>query len=708
MGKIYYAVRKGRTTGILDTWDECLESIDGYPGAEFRGFKSKREATAFLNEGKPVEKKKENKNMSVDLDFAIPGVNKRTSNLLKKLKINSVEDLLRHYPRRYETHPPLVPIAFLSLGRHAFKAQIDSEFKDNSKGMISLYLNDGTGKIKVNWFHTPYIMKILKWGMVYVFEGEVKVFHGHAIMMQPDVYTVKEYQEIAGSYTPVYGLTKGLSNKTIFNLVLDSLKNISEKDTLPSEIIKKYGLISKPDAIRCIHYPYNMEVYEMARKRIAFEEFYDLIYALRTEDRAENSFVVKERGEAAEALENALPYDLTGSQRKAVNDILQDFASDKTAQRLVQGDVGSGKTVVAFLSMLTMADHGWQAALMAPTEVLATQHYDELMSYMKMIGKEESFCPVLLTSSTKGKKKILDSIASGKSLLIVGTHAVIQEAVTYHNLGLVIIDEQHRFGVEQRRTLCEKGNKPHMIAMSATPIPRTTGHILYGSMDISIMNEKPANRLPIENLAVGGNEREKAYDIVKRELENGHQVYMICPMVSAEEDDKKSVQEYAAEVRQRFPGYNCGELFGKMEAKKKQEIMDGFSRGDINILVSTTVVEVGVNVPNATVILIENANMFGLLQLHQLRGRVGRGKSQSYCVFVDTEDTPCEKLQILEGTNNGFEIAEADYRMRKAGKLLGTEQSGDMGFRIADIFMDEDILKMADEAVNTVLSTQKE
>lgn len=405
-----------------------------------------------------------------------------------------------------------------------------------------------------------------------------------------------------------------------------------------------------------------------------------------------------------------LPYKLTPSQEKAITDIRNDFEKELIASRLVQGDVGSGKTLVALLSLIIMADNHFQSALMAPTEVLATQHYRELCELLDKAGMREAFEPVLLTGSVKEKEKniLRKKIAEGKSMIIVGTHAIIQEKVKYKDLALVIIDEQHRFGVEQRDALAQKGDRPvHTIIMTATPIPRTTGNIIFGAMDISIMTDKPAGRSPIVNYAINDSEHKQAYDLLYRELCAGHQAYIICPMVTGDDDGKKSVEETAKKIKSIYNEIEVGEVHGKMDPKKKNEVMEAFSGGSIKILVSTTVVEVGVNVPNATVILIEGANNFGMLQLHQLRGRVGRGKDQSYCVFINTSDEPCEKLNILASTNDGFEIAEADYNLRKAGDLLGTQQSGNMGFRLADIVKDENILKQAEEAVKEKMAKEK-
>lgn len=631
-------------------------------------------------------------------------VNKKTLNLLKKLKIETIDDLLSHYPRRYEEHPAPIWIANMREGEKcSIYCKIEQRVVEGKNGLVTLYVSDKSGKTSCKWFHATYIGKILEHGVYYIFTGIVNEYHGKKYLLQPSFMKADEYWKIMNSLTPVYPLTKGLSNDCLFKIVKEYLNIMDDpEETLPLEVLRKHKLISKGDAIRCIHYPADEWSMEQARHRIVFEEFYDLIYSLRNKalNRGLNYYRIHEAPTVDKIIEQ-LPYNLTTSQKKAISDIRNDFEKELVASRLVQGDVGSGKTLVALLSMIIMADNHFQAALMAPTEVLATQHYRELCGLLEKAEKLDEFTPVLLTGSLKEKEKqcIRNKIASGESKLIIGTHAIIQDKVMYKDLALVVIDEQHRFGVEQRDSLAQKGNRPvHTIIMTATPIPRTTGNIIFGAMDISIMSDKPAGRSPIINYSLEDSAHKQAYDLLYTELCNGHQAYIICPMVVGDDDGKKSVAETAKKVRQLYPWAEVGEVHGKMDPQKKNEVMSLFAEGNIKILVATTVVEVGVNVPNATVIIIEGANNFGMLQLHQLRGRVGRGKDQSYCIFINTSDKPCEKLDVLARTNDGFEIAEADYTLRKAGDLLGTQQSGNMGFLLADIVKDEGILKEAEEA----------
>lgn len=405
-----------------------------------------------------------------------------------------------------------------------------------------------------------------------------------------------------------------------------------------------------------------------------------------------------------------LPYQLTGAQKNVWYEIEQDLRGEKLMTRLVQGDVGSGKTIVAFLAMIMTAENGYQSAIMVPTEVLARQHYEALTKLLEENELLEQYRPVLLTGSNtaKEKRQIYEAIASGATRMIVGTHALIQEKVTYESLGLVITDEQHRFGVRQREEFSSKGQKPNILVMSATPIPRTLGIILYGDLDISIIDELPAQRLPIKNCVVDTNYRNKAYRFIEKQVQEGHQVYVICPMVEESEGmDGENVIDYAERLRHELSSsVTVGILHGKMKPKEKNEIMEAFSENRIQVLVSTTVVEVGVNVPNATVMMVENAERFGLAQLHQLRGRVGRGQWQSYCIFIHGKNQAekSKRLQILNKSNDGFYIAQEDLKLRGPGDLFGVRQSGDLNFEIADIFRDASILKKASDAAGYILS----
>ena len=532
-------------------------------------------------------------------------------------------------------------------------------------------------------------------------------------MEHPEIFTPAAYEEIIHSMQPVYGLTKGLSNKMITKLVHQILDTRPlHGEYLPEEIRERYQLADANYAIRTIHFPKNMQELLTARKRLVFDEFLLFVLAIqllkeKTEE-APNTFPMKPVWTTEEIIEG-LPYDLTGAQKNVWHEIERDLSGHKLMSRLVQGDVGSGKTVIAFLAMVLSAENGFQSALMVPTEVLANQHYEGFLRLME--EQNIASChPVLLTGSTtaRQKREIYQKIADGEVNVIIGTHALIQEKVVYENLGLVITDEQHRFGVRQREALTTRGNPPHVLVMSATPIPRTLAIILYGDLDISIIDELPAKRLPIKNCVVGTAYRPRAYSFIEKQVQMGRQAYVICPMVEESEGlDAENVTDYARKLQEVLPGEIRVEiLHGKMKPKEKNRIMEAFASGEIQVLVSTTVVEVGVNVPNATVMMVENAERFGLAQLHQLRGRVGRGEYQSYCIFMQGNGAKeiSKRLQILNKSNDGFYIAGEDLKLRGPGDLFGIRQSGLLEFKLGDIYQDADILKAASETASEILS----
>lgn len=637
----------------------------------------------------------------------IPNIGTKRVNLLKKLKIETIEDILHHYPKRYEIYPNIIPISQIFEGKCAICVKVNNRIYYGEK-TTNILVNDGTGEITIRWFHNPYISRILKHGCEYVFWGNVTYYKDRWYMSQPEFFLSESYFPKIGSLRPTYKLTAGIKNDFLFETVLYCLSNMEEpQETLPDYIRQQYNLISKGDAIRCIHYPANYEVQEMARRSIVFEEFFRFIFYMKyqTLNRPENTNKFSIFTSPYELLDK-LPYKPTNSQMNTFIEITRDFQNDTVCNRLVQGDVGSGKTLVAILSMMAAADNGVQSALMAPTEVLATQHYQEVCHCLDLIQKHSQYQPVLLTGSMTAseKKAVKNKIRNGQSLIIIGTHALIQEDVIFHNLALGIVDEQHRFGVEQRDSLVKKSAKPiHSIIMTATPIPRTTAQIIFGGIDLSVMKDKPSNRLPVQNYVVNTSNREFINRKIYEEINKGHQVYIICPMVEENGNEKKNVEGYQESFQRAFPGIPSVVLHGKMKSKEKQSAMECFSKREAVVMIATTVVEVGVNVPNATLIIIEDADMFGMLQLHQLRGRVGRGDAQSYCIFVNSKAEPNPKLQALERTNDGFQIAEEDYLLRKAGDLFGTTQSGDMGFSLADIVKDEEILKEAEAAASLMV-----
>ena len=513
---------------------------------------------------------------------------------------------------------------------------------------------------------------------------------------------------------PIYGLTAGLTNNLVTKMMGEALEQMDlEQDYLPEEIRIERKLAEYNFAIQQIHFPKDQEHYLEARNRLAFDEFFLFILALQhlkeKTGTEENHYRMKEVWKTEEVMES-LPYQLTKAQQNVWYEIERDLRGERLMARLVQGDVGSGKTIIAFLAMIMAAENGYQSAVMVPTEVLARQHYEALTKLLEENHLLEAYRPILLTGSNtvREKREIYAKIASGEVRMIVGTHALIQEKVEYESLSLVITDEQHRFGVRQREMFSTKGNKPNVLVMSATPIPRTLGIILYGDLDISVIDELPARRLPIKNCVVDTSYRPKAYRFIENQVREGRQVYVICPMVEESEGmEGENVLDYAETLRRILPSDITVEiLHGQMKPKEKNQVMEEFSSGKIQVLVSTTVVEVGVNVPNATVMMVENAERFGLAQLHQLRGRVGRGEFQSYCIFVHGKDQAekSKRLQILNQSNDGFYIAQEDLKLRGPGDLFGVKQSGVLEFGIADIFRDASIMKNASEAAGEILS----
>ena len=651
----------------------------------------------------------------------IKGIGEKTEKLFEKLNIYTAGDLLRYYPRGYDVYEEPVPVSEVEEGKICTvtgaifgRVQVAG---NRRLPVTTLHVRDLTGTLKAVWFRMPFLRNTFAGGGAVTLRGRV-VRKGRVLVMeQPEIfYPPEKYEEKSGTLQPIYGLTKGLTNNGVSKAVGQVLKNLDlSREVLPEDLRMRYGLAECNYALRGIHFPEDKEVYFHARKRLVFEEFLAFILSLRrlkdSNQRMENNYVM-DVDEKVEKLIGELPFSLTGAQRKVWGEIAGDLASDTVMSRLVQGDVGSGKTIVAVLALLNTALHGYQAAMMAPTEVLARQHYESITKLL-----EEYEIPVkveLLTGSmtAKEKRRAYDRIECGYARIIIGTHALIQSAVNYDCLALVITDEQHRFGVKQREAFAGKGGMPHVLVMSATPIPRTLAIILYGDLDISVIDELPANRLPIKNCVVDTGYRKTAYTFMKKEIAAGRQCYVICPMVEESEQlEAENVQDYGAMLQEEMgPDIRVACLHGKMKPALKDEIMEAFGRNEIQILVSTTVIEVGIDVPNATVMMIENAERFGLAQLHQLRGRVGRGKHQSYCIFMSAsraEETK-ERLSILRDTNDGFKIASEDLRLRGPGDLFGIRQSGLLNFRLGDVFQDAKILQMANEAADEILKNEEE
>jgi len=645
----------------------------------------------------------------------LKGVGDKTASLFKKLDIFTIDDLMHTYPRAYDTFEPPKPIA--GINHSAVTAVEGILLKDanlrklSHMQVITAEIKDESGTLSLIWFNMPFLKNTLKAGLRFIFRGLVIRKAGRFTMQQPEIFTLHSYDQVVSSMQPIYCQTKGLSNKTIVRLVSQCLESRTmEKDYMPEDIRKTYQLAEYNFAIRHIHFPKDQKDLFFARERMVFDEFFLFLLTVRQlkdkKQEQKNHFPMVSQP-VLEQIAESLPYRLTKAQNQVLSEIIEDLSGNMVMNRLVQGDVGSGKTIIAILALLYVTYNGYQGALMAPTEVLAKQHYESMIELFE--ANHITKVPLLLTGSMTAKEKRIayEKIQDNEADIIIGTHALIQEKVVFDHLALVITDEQHRFGVKQRETLGNKGNFPHILVMSATPIPRTLAIIIYGDLDLSVIDELPANRLPIKNCVVKDSERKKVYRFLQREILAGRQAYVICPMVEESEMiEAENVIDYTKRLRQELlDSVRVEYLHGKMKPKEKNERMGAFLSGEIQILVSTTVIEVGVNVPNATVIVIENAERFGLAQLHQLRGRVGRGKYQSYCIFIsasDTKDTQ-KRLEILTKSNDGFYIASEDLKLRGPGDILGLRQSGLLEFKLGDIFTDAKILKSASEAAAILL-----
>lgn len=649
----------------------------------------------------------------------VKGIGEKTEKLFQKLGVCTTDDLIEFYPRNYDMYQ--APIRVCELDNQsvaAFRCVIVTTpviRQVRKLSILILNVKDEDGEnITVKWYNMPFLKNKFRIGQHYVFRGKVSKNNfygkdrnnGKITLEQPEIYLPEEYAGKQGTLSPIYRLTEGLSNKIVTKSVKQVIENeFAGYEFLAEEILQKYHLMGYQTAILKIHFPETEEEMQEARRRLAFNEFFLFLMALHRFKEEEgvvlNEYPVDDF-KRTDAFLESLPYELTGAQKKVIAQMRNDFSGKRPMNRLIQGDVGSGKTIVALTGLLDIAFQGYQGALMAPTEVLAVQHYE---SISKML--EENNIPLrveLLTGSMKAKEKrqAYERIELGISDIIIGTHAIIQDAVRYYNLALVITDEQHRFGVKQREKLSDKGLYPHIMVMSATPIPRTLAIILYGDLDVSVIDELPVGRQPVKNCVVGREYRPNAYRFLAEQVHQGHQCYVICPMIEENENlESADVISYAEILRENLPDdIRVEYLHGKMLPGRKNEIMECFAANEIQVLVSTTVIEVGVNVPNATVMMVENAERFGLASLHQLRGRVGRGKAQSYCIFISTSDkTETKKrLEILNKSNDGFEIADWDLKLRGPGDFFGIRQSGDMDFKIADIYSDSKTLQEAAEA----------
>lgn len=652
----------------------------------------------------------------------LKGVGEKTAALFEKLHVYTAEELVSYYPRDYEQFQEPVPLDKASVEEIA---AVEGRLAGNvatrhvrGLSITTFEVSCEGGALYMTYFNMPYLKNSLKRGQPYIFRGCLHRRKDRYVMEQAKIYKPEEYGKLTDCMQPRYATTKGLTNNAITKAVRQAigLVDLSE-DPLPAKVRVAEGFPAFQEAVEQMHFPTGRETLLAARQRLVFDEFFRFILVLRRmredNERTKSLHPMIEVAQT-ERLVEALPYRLTKAQQRVWAEIRSDLTSEYAMNRLVQGDVGSGKTILAFLALIMCAANGFQGALMAPTEVLARQHYESLLKLNKEHGLH--IHPVLLTGSVtaKDRREIYAQIESGEADIVIGTHALIQEKVAYKNLSLVITDEQHRFGVRQRESLAEKGGfyedgkAVHVLVMSATPIPRTLAIILYGDLHISVLDELPADRLPIKNCVVNTSYRNTAYKFIEKEVAQGSQVYVICPMVEeGEEQELEDVASYAKKLKGALsPSVRVETLHGRMRPAEKTRIMEAFEAHHIDVLVSTTVIEVGINVPNATVMLVENAERFGLAQLHQLRGRVGRGDKQSYCIFVSKSERPetMERLKILNESNDGFYIAGKDLALRGPGDLFGIRQSGDLQFVLGDIYRDAAVLQRASVWADRVLA----
>lgn len=640
---------------------------------------------------------------------SLKGVGERRAGLFGKLGVSSVGALLRFYPRAYEDLSRPVPVRSALAGVPcAVRARVTkSPSGTRIRGGMTLYrgaADDGESEFALTFFNNPYVTSLLKEGKTYLFYGKVTANFLKCEMTAPEFFPAEDCPAVR----PVYRQTQGLSSRLIAGAVREALAMLPEtlRDPLPDGIREEYSLCGLREALEQIHFPPELSAAEEARKRLVFEELLVLqlgLCLMKRRGAAESRFPL--RRDYTREFFSLLPYAPTAAQRRAVREAMADLRGGRVMNRLVQGDVGSGKTAVAAALCYSAAKNGMQAALMAPTEILARQHYESLRGLFEPAGIRTA----LLTSSVPAaeKKEILAGLADGSVGFAIGTHALLSKNVVFRRLGLVVTDEQHRFGVAQRAALSAKGESPHLLVMSATPIPRTLALMIYGDLDLSVLDELPPGRREIRTFAVASDKRLRAFGFLRKQIAAGRQCYIVCPMIDEGQNDMASVTQYAEKLRtQWLPGCSVAALHGRMKPKEKEAVMSRFSRGKTSALVSTTVVEVGVDVPNATVMLIENAERYGLSQLHQLRGRVGRGTHQSYCILISDaqNEEALSRLGVMCRTNDGFRIADADLKLRGPGDFFGDRQHGLPALKIADMAADMECLNHAQEAARAILT----
>ena len=642
---------------------------------------------------------------------SIKGVGPQRVKQLHKLGITSVTGLLHYFPRTFEDRRQVYSVHEAPVGETAGitgrVVRVSEKRPRPRMHILTITVADGIRQINLVFFNQAYKKNFYKSGQQIYAYGKLEHAYGHLQMNSPQIEILEEGQTIDRGIVPVYGLTEGMKQWSIRMAIKNWFDHHQElEDVLPVEVQRHRCTMSRYDAFKEMHFPTSWERHQEARKQLAYEELWIMqmgLLLLRAHEQVQGGHAMDGNGSLVERITSSLPFELTGDQKKAFADIASDMEEPKAMQRLVQGDVGSGKTVVAALALAKAVENGFQGAIMAPTEILASQHFE---SFQELFG-DAPIRMALLTGSTKAKQDVYDALQKGDIDIVVGTHALIQEGVEFHRLGLIVVDEQHRFGVEQRAKLQRKGDHPHVLIMTATPIPRTMTLSIYGDLEVSLIKEMPPGRKPVKTYAVDTSYKERLLHFFEKEMKEGRQVYAVCPLVEeSEKMDLHAAEQIAYEYKEYFePHYRVGMVHGRMRPKEKEEVMDAFNRREIHLLVSTTVIEVGVNVPNATIMCIHDAERFGLSQLHQLRGRVGRGSAQAYCILISDSKNPDSKtrLSLMEQTQDGFELAEQDLLLRGTGELFGLAQSGLPDLKVANIIKDIPILVEAREDANAYL-----